>query len=40
MMKLTIFTLQILLAEVPYDPHEDEQILQEIHQDGQDQGFH
>ena len=31
-----IVTFQILLAEVPYDPYEDEQILQEINKDGQD----
>ena len=35
MMELKIVTLQVLLAEVPYDPHEDEQILQEINKDGQ-----
>ena len=32
--------MQILVAKVPHDPHEDEQIFQEINKDGQDQGFH
>ena len=36
MMRPTLIQLQILMAKVPYDPHEDEQILQEIHKDGKD----